>query len=310
MIQKYKYSVIIPHYNSCHLLNRMLQSIPEREDIQVIVVDDKSIPEEIEALQQLTHLNLEIYFQKENKGAGAARNVGLDHVQGKWVSVVDADDIYAKNAFDVFDKYSQTDIEYLCFRVGKMNENLEILQNNDIVSDLSVRSYLKKITPASTNLLKYRNMVCRNKLVSADFIKKHSIRCEECMVNNDVFYGIQIGYYGRNFKVIPDILYYVVHEPTSITKRPRTIEREFLFYLQAQKRNGFFENIGLKKYPYYRRDYLYVFYMIKKRGLKGMINFFKYRKEHIEEVKNARLCYSSLIQKINPNLKDLIGVPI
>lgn len=37
-----KYSIIIPHYNAPHLLERCLKSIPVREDIQVIVVDDCS----------------------------------------------------------------------------------------------------------------------------------------------------------------------------------------------------------------------------------------------------------------------------
>jgi len=293
---QYTYSVIIPHYNSSHLLKRMLEIIPERDDIQVIVVDDKSRPEEVEALQKLSHKNLEIYLQNENKGAGAARNVGLDHVKGKWVSVVDADDVFTNNAFEIFDKYSQSDYEYVCFRVEKTDGNLNIMLN-DIVSDISVRKYLEEVNQKTLNLIRYRNMVCRNKIVSVDFLKKYNIRCEECMVNNDVFYGIQIGHFGTYFKVIPDVLYYVIQEATSITKRPRTIEREFLFYLQAQKRNGFFEKIGLKKYPYYRMDFLYILYMLKKRGLKDAISFFQYRALHISEVKNAKNYYWNVFNK-------------
>ena len=36
------YTVIIPHKNIPELLQRCLDSIPERDDIQVIVVDDNS----------------------------------------------------------------------------------------------------------------------------------------------------------------------------------------------------------------------------------------------------------------------------
>lgn len=36
------YSIIIPHYGIPELLGRCLRSIPERDDIQVIVVDDNS----------------------------------------------------------------------------------------------------------------------------------------------------------------------------------------------------------------------------------------------------------------------------
>ena len=37
-----KYSIIIPNFNSGQLLGRLLESIPDREDIEVVVVDDKS----------------------------------------------------------------------------------------------------------------------------------------------------------------------------------------------------------------------------------------------------------------------------
>ena len=38
MMDKYNYSITITHYNSPALLSRMLKSIPERDDIQIIVV--------------------------------------------------------------------------------------------------------------------------------------------------------------------------------------------------------------------------------------------------------------------------------
>ena len=39
-MSKYTYSVIIPHRNTPDLLERCLDSIPERADIQVLVIDD------------------------------------------------------------------------------------------------------------------------------------------------------------------------------------------------------------------------------------------------------------------------------
>ena len=38
------YSIIIPHKNIPNLLQRCLDSIPNREDVQIIVVDDNSDP--------------------------------------------------------------------------------------------------------------------------------------------------------------------------------------------------------------------------------------------------------------------------
>lgn len=39
------YTIIIPHKNSSNLLLRCLKSIPDREDLEIIIVDDDSNPE-------------------------------------------------------------------------------------------------------------------------------------------------------------------------------------------------------------------------------------------------------------------------
>ena len=56
------YSITITHYNSPALLSRMLLSIPERDDIQVIVVDDASTEENKEKISKLSHRNMELVF--------------------------------------------------------------------------------------------------------------------------------------------------------------------------------------------------------------------------------------------------------
>lgn len=295
-MSKFIYSIIIPHYNSPELLKRMLKSIPERGDIQVIVVDDCSKSEEVEKLKLLQHKNLELYFQTENHGAGAARNVGLDQASGKWVLVVDADDIFDDKAFDVLDRYNDADIDYLCYVIDSLDNSLKP-DGARIISSESVKAYCKKPNKENTLRLKYQNLICRNKMVSLSFIKEKNIRFEECQVNNDVFYGLSIGHQGAKFIAIPNVLYHSIRSVGSITRQSRTIEREYLFYLQAQKRNGFYEAIGLKRWPYYRYDFLYLPFMIKKRGIKGAYKFLKYRKEHIEEVIEAKEKYLELLKQ-------------
>lgn len=286
----YNYSIIIPHYNSPNLLKRMLNSIPEREDIEIIVVDDCSKSENVKQLKNLQHKNLQIYYLQENHGAGYARNVGLDKFKGKWVNVVDADDMYSPDAFEVFDKYKDSDYDYICFRIEERDADLKPLPTN-VVSENSVRTYLKNPNIYNTKLLRYKNQVCRNKLVLGEFIRKYNIRCECSKVNNDVIFALAVGLHGEKVKVIPNILYYLVSTENSITRQARTMEKEFLFYLQAQKRNGLFKAIGLKKYPFYRYDFLYALHFLKKYGLIWTVNFLKYRKEHMAELDEAKVAY-------------------
>lgn len=78
-----QYSIIIPHFNSPHKLRRLLLSIPERDDLQIVVVDDTSTKmiSEFEALKH-EFSYVEFYSTVINGGGGKARNIGLDHATG------------------------------------------------------------------------------------------------------------------------------------------------------------------------------------------------------------------------------------
>lgn len=95
-------SVIVPCFNHGRFLNDCLDSIAQQdyEPLEVIVVDDGSTdPDTQQALAQVerdgvaTVLRLPI-----NGGPSAARNAALDHVGGRYVLPVDADNILLPGA--------------------------------------------------------------------------------------------------------------------------------------------------------------------------------------------------------------------
>lgn len=293
MKTEFLYSIIIPHYNSSKLLERMLKSIPERDDIQVIVVDDCSKEEEVCALKELKHKNLELYLQNQNHGAGYVRNVGLEHVRGKWILFADADDFYVSNTFDILDNYRSDEIDYLNFCVKSVDSLTGNPGKRKITSDNSVRKYLQVKSERNLMLFKYRNFVLWNKMISSDFVKNYKIKCENCKVNNDVFFSFQLAFYSHSFKVIPDELYCCTYSSGSLTFRKRNVEREYLFYKQAKKRNGFYKKIGLG-YPFLRYDFVYLPYFIYKRGFQSACDFYKYCWTHRDELKNAEKAYLNI----------------
>ena len=94
----FTYTIIIPHKNTPQLLQRCLDSIPIRVDIQIIIVDDfsDSTIVDFNNFPGSNRLNVEIYLTKEGKGAGYARNVGLTKAKGKWILFADSDDFFNK----------------------------------------------------------------------------------------------------------------------------------------------------------------------------------------------------------------------
>ena len=107
MKNKIAYSVIIPHHDTPDLLQRCLESIPRREDLEIIIVDDNSnlSKEDFDTFPGLGEKNVEVIFSKEGRGAGYVRNLGVEKSSGDWLIFADADDFFTSNMAFVLDKY-------------------------------------------------------------------------------------------------------------------------------------------------------------------------------------------------------------
>ena len=114
-------TIIIPVFNTGRFLETSLNSLFTQtigwDNLQVIIVNDGStdISESVALkFQELFPKNI-IYIYQEKHGASSARNAGLKHVRGKYLTFLDSDDYWEKNAllflFNFFENhYNETDI--------------------------------------------------------------------------------------------------------------------------------------------------------------------------------------------------------
>jgi glycosyltransferase involved in cell wall biosynthesis len=96
-----KVSVVMPVYNAMPYLKECLASLKAQSlrKFEVILVDDGSTDESLEVLRDFAEsdpFDRVILLTQEHQGAGAARNLGLDHAQGEYVAFLDADDVFDK----------------------------------------------------------------------------------------------------------------------------------------------------------------------------------------------------------------------
>ena len=92
-----KVSVIIPVYNVEAYLRQCLDSVIGQtlSDIEIICVDDGSTDGSAAILTEYTAKDSRIkVLSQANAGAGIARNIGLTCASGKWLSFLDADDVF------------------------------------------------------------------------------------------------------------------------------------------------------------------------------------------------------------------------
>jgi glycosyltransferase involved in cell wall biosynthesis len=87
-------SIIIPTYNHAHYLPDALNSVLAQtfNDWEAIIVDDGSTDETRSVSQQFLEDSRIHYVYQENQGLSAARNTGIRHAHGEYLSFLDADD--------------------------------------------------------------------------------------------------------------------------------------------------------------------------------------------------------------------------
>ena len=95
-----KVSVIIPVYNSASYIEKCILSILNQTyyNYELIVVNDGSTDNSLEKLQELlsNKSNTQIITQN-NQGVSGARNTGIRHATGTYITFIDCDDYVSSN---------------------------------------------------------------------------------------------------------------------------------------------------------------------------------------------------------------------
>ena len=241
----YTYTFIIPHHNSPELLNRCLDSIPQREDIQIIVGDDNSAEDKRPCIKR-DDVEV-IYIDAEHtKGAGRARNYGLKAAKGKWLLFADCDDFYNNGFLEVLDQYKDKNIDMLFFSCNSVDS--DTMERIDSRGGALHKIILQAMTGDEKAIakMKYGFRSPWYKMVSHALVEKYSITFEEVKSGNDTMFSFNTCYHCERYEIIPDQLYCVTYREGSITYSKRTM---FDYYVQISgllKRNAFYDVLGCK----------------------------------------------------------------
>lgn len=240
------YSIIIPHKDIPQLLQRCLDSIPEREDVQVIVVDDNSSPEVVDfsSFPGCDRPDVEVFFTKEGKGAGYARNCGLEYARGKWILFADADDFFRQGFLDVLDGYAYKDYDMVIFRADSVDSDTLLL--------VSPRQscYDDLFEKADWDKLKFSNEVPWAKMISCQLVREHHLRFDETPAANDVLFSTYLDYHARKVTASSKVIYCATIRNASL-QYSAILENLLARVDVACRKNSFLYHIGRKdKFSY------------------------------------------------------------
>jgi glycosyltransferase involved in cell wall biosynthesis len=94
-------SVVIPVYNGEKTIRFTLESVLQQtfSNIEVIIIDDGSTDLTLEVIKTISDARIKV-FSYVNSGLAASRNRGIDHANGKYISFIDADDLWTSDKLE------------------------------------------------------------------------------------------------------------------------------------------------------------------------------------------------------------------
>ena len=212
------FSIIIPHYNIPDMLERLLKSIPKKDNIEVLVVDDKS-DKNLEGLELLKQNYPNVFFLDNtiSKGAGNSRNIGLEKARGKWILFADADDYFTENFYEIISKHvdDKGDVVFFFPISADTDTGLETDRHIDFCKIL--KRYSDNPTKKNELCLRYELVAPWSKLIKRDMLIKHDIQFENTPVANDVMFCRKLGLYSERIGVSEENIYVIVSREGSLT---------------------------------------------------------------------------------------------
>ncbi|URQ99017.1 glycosyltransferase [Pseudoalteromonas sp. SCSIO 43095] len=231
-------SIIIPHYNSPDLLYRLIKSIGNYRDIEIIIVDDNSTkPYKREELSDYSNI-VNLVNNTNVKGAGVCRNIGLAASNGEWVLFADADDVFLPGYYSIVASYFKEDGDIVFF--PPTSHNLSGTACNRHVK------YALLLESDDLNHVGTQFIVPWSKLYRRDSIK--SIKFDETLVSNDVMFSLR-AYCNAKKIVISEKKIYSVCGDAGGLSRP-TNKRHFTRLDVAIRANKFLKLQNLRKYQH------------------------------------------------------------
>lgn len=200
------YTIIVAHKNMPSLLQRCLDSIPVRDDIQVIVVDDHSDfgIADFEHFPQWRGKNYIPLFSKEDIYAGGARNLAFPYAEGKWITYLDADDLLTEEANTIFDKYANNTADII--RLGLERRDCDSLKLSSAdnwytqtLSDTRL-SDLEKMLECSIGAAQF---------IKKDIIKTYQISWGKEKHHNDTMFSTQLAIYCQELVISMSDVFYI-----------------------------------------------------------------------------------------------------
>lgn len=215
-------SIIIPVHKDSFKLVRLLSSLYHGSNVsefEVIIVLDNQLLDMSSIREQFPLVT--IIPNARNRGAGGARNTGLDTAKGAYVLFADSDDVllpgWLKTVSETV-KSGHFDVVYflptsfyegnLASKAARSKRYARLVNNFVVNENMDIRYYF---------------YVPWSKLIRREFLFANHIRFEEIRASNDLNFSLQVGLKAKTLNAVKVPIYSVEQSSSSMT-RSDTVE--------------------------------------------------------------------------------------
>ena len=187
------FSLIIPYFNTqesnrSSYLNALLRTIPDRSDLEIILVDDHSTKSFDRDVDFKRASLIEMRNKERQKYAGTARNAGMEVAAGTFLLFADSDDLFASAEIDNFLNHAlSSDADVLIGKSGSFTEN-----GSEGIRHVYLDKMIDKFIQSKSNddLIEYH--VPSSRLYRRKFLLDQHIDFGESKVGEDVIFGTKL----------------------------------------------------------------------------------------------------------------------
>lgn len=213
-------SIVIPCYNVQNYLRYCLDSVITQsyQNLEIICVNDGSTDDTQKILESyaLNDIRIKIINQ-ENRGLGAARNVGMDVASGKYISFIDSDDwineVFIEKLVDAIEStYSDIAVGNIIQAIPDVgcSFDYQVILNHDdfeVSCDGKMKYKLAGV---------FKHNYVWNKLYNLDMLRHTKVRFEEGIIFEDLVFTNKVIYYMRKLVTTPLANYYYRKQKLSL----------------------------------------------------------------------------------------------
>jgi len=217
-------SVIVPVYNTAPYLPDCIRSVQRQtyKNLEILLIDDGSTDGSGALCDEFARQDSRIrVFHQENRGLSAARNRGLDAVQGQYISFVDSDDEITPQMLEILrDRLQETDSDMALCNFLR-NGTATALEPAVLGKDAYLETLLG---PDCWYRVTMPNRLCRREIWDG-------LRFPTGYIHEDEAVSYPLAARCRRIVLVEEALYFYSSRPGSIMGRPGIAHSDKLRFL-------------------------------------------------------------------------------